>query len=48
MLINNGSGTQTVRIEATTPGNTGLSALGGAWIQANNTTSAWIDFSAEL
>ena len=48
LVINNGSGTQTLRIEATTPGNTGLSALGGAWIQANNTASAYLDFSAEL
>jgi hypothetical protein len=45
--IDNGSGTQTLRIYATTAGATGLTPGYGAWIQTNN-ASAYIDFSAEL
>ena len=42
--IDNGSGTQTLRLYATA---TGLTAGQGAFVQMNN-TSAYIDFSAEL
>ena len=45
--IDNGSGTQTLRLYATATGNTGMTPGYGGWIQSNN-TSAYIDFSAEL
>ena len=47
IAIDNGSATQTLRIYATTAGNTGLTAGQGSFIQTNN-TSAYIDFSSEL
>lgn len=47
LFIDNGSGTQTLRVYATSPGNTGLTVGYGGWIQTSN-TSAYIDFSSEL